>query len=121
MRNGSKQRKIKKKSSTTHATICPPFHVFSLAAFGFCMIPPSQPTSLEARLKLSQQGVAATVRKSSSRGCRRKVSICRSEPRQGRDKLREESLCSRNQALREIPRRLSLSRAKSRGLLGMTA
>jgi len=49
----------------------------------------------------------------------RKVSIFHSEPRQGLDKLREESLCS-DQALREIPRRLRLSRAKSRGLLGMT-
>src|SRR2546422_9579833 len=45
------------------------------------------------------------------------LSYIHSEPRQGRDKLREESLCSRNQALREIPPRRSLSRAKSRGLL----
>jgi hypothetical protein len=48
MRNGSKQRKIKKNSSSTHATICTAFQVLSLAAFRFCIFPLSQPTSLAA-------------------------------------------------------------------------
>ena len=48
-RKGSKQRRIKTKSSAIHATICPPVPVFAVTVFESCMIYPGA-ISKEPRL-----------------------------------------------------------------------
>jgi hypothetical protein len=48
-RKGSKQRRIKSKSSAIHATICPPVPVFAVTVFESCMIYPGA-ISKETRL-----------------------------------------------------------------------
>src|SRR5258708_3896247 len=55
IKKGSKQRKIKKKSSATPATICPPVHAFPVSVFESCMIVPSCQTAYRRVGQMSHQ------------------------------------------------------------------